>query len=121
MPCSSPCIPTYEMNPKLIQSKITASLLLSFLAVLGAIVSVNAGPSLGLQTDLVLGKNEAGSFPLMTGKQAAPIFLDQADWAGVLRAGADLQADVERVTGTKPALATNAAPAGKSVVIIGTL
>jgi hypothetical protein len=84
-------------------------------------LSANAGPSLGLQADIVSDNAEPGSFPLLGDKQAAPIFLDQADWAGVLRAGADLQADVGRVTGIKPALVTNGAPAGKLAVIIGTL
>ena len=88
---------------------------------LAAIDSVQAGPSLGLQTDLVSETAESGNFPLELDKLAAPIFLDQADWAGVLRAGADLQADVERVTGIKPALSTNAAPSGKFAVIIGTV
>ena len=76
---------------------------------------VHATPSLGLQTDIVSEKAAPGSFPLEASKQSAPIFLDPADWPGVLRAGGDLQADVERVTGIKPALFTNAAPTGKAV------
>jgi len=94
---------------------------LAAVALLIAVFSLHAGPSLGLQTDIVSENPDAGDFPLEANAQAAPIFFDQADWAGVLRAGADLQADVERVTGIKPAVATNAAPEGKSVVIIGTL
>jgi hypothetical protein len=77
--------------------------------------------SLGLQAEIVSDQAASGCFPLEQNKQSAPIFLDQADWPGVLRAGADLQADVERVTGIKPTLITNSAPTGKSVVIIGTL
>ena len=82
---------------------------------------VYAGPSLGLQTDIISDQTMSGSFPLLAGKQSAPIYLDSSDWPGVLRAGADLQADVERVTGIKPVLATNGAPTGKLAVIIGTL
>lgn len=89
--------------------------------VLASTVTALAGPSLGLQTDIVSDQAEAGSFPLVAGRLAAPIFLDSADWPGVLRAGADLQADVERVTGIKPTLAANGAPEGKLAVIIGTL
>ncbi len=74
-----------------------------------------------MQTDLVSDQAVSGSFPLLAAKRPAPIYLDAADWPGVLRAGADLQADVERVTGIKPALVTNGAPAGKPAVIIGTL
>lgn len=108
-----------KLNP--IHFKGGTNVALSVLAVLGVVVSANAGPSLGLQTDLVSEQAEPGSFQLMAGKRAAPIFLGQADWSGVLRAGADLQADIERVTGTKPTLATNGAPEGKLVVIVGTL
>jgi len=86
-----------------------------------AVVPVSATPSLGLQTDIISETESPGSFPLAHNQQAAPIFLDQSDWAGVWRAGADLQADVEHVTGIKPALSTNGIPEGKSVVIIGTL
>jgi len=88
---------------------------------LAAIVSVKAGPSLGVQSDIVSEIAGTGGFTLEAKKQAAPIFLDQADWPGVLRAGGDLQADVERVTGIKPALSTNSVPAGKFAVIIGTV
>jgi hypothetical protein len=86
-----------------------------------ATAAASAGPSLGLQTDIVLEKSEFGSFPLSADKQSAPIFLDQGDWPGVLRASADLQTDIELVTRIKPTLATNGTPAGKLAVIIGTL
>jgi len=39
----------------------------------------------------------------------------------VLRASADLQGDIEHVTGIKPTFVTNSAPEGKVAVIIGTL
>ncbi len=60
-----------------------------------------------------------GSFALVSGGAVAPIAVDSTDWAGVRRAAGDLQSDIERVTGRKPGL--GAAPAGNSVVIIGTL
>jgi hypothetical protein len=55
--------------------------------------------------------------------QAARIVVDRNDFAGVRRAAADLQADVERVSGTRPALLASsaAAPRGSDVVIVGTL
>ena len=89
--------------------------------ILASMVTALAGPSLGLQTDIVSNQAEPGSFPLVAGRLAAPIFLDSADWPGVLRAGGDLQADIERVTGIKPALSTNSGPSAKIAVIIGTL
>lgn len=63
------------------------------------------------------------SFPLVQAGAAAPLLIDSGDWAGVLRAARDLQADVNRVTGLTPALVTawSAAAASRDVVIIGTL
>ncbi len=77
--------------------------------------------SLGLLTEIVSDQAVSGSFPLLASKQPAIIYLDPSDWPGVLRAGGDLQADVERVTGIKPTLSTNAVPEGKFAVIIGTI
>ncbi len=62
-----------------------------------------------------------GSFPLVTGGQPATLWVDQADWAGVIRAVADLQADVRRVTGQTPAVVNGATGAGRHVVLIGTV
>lgn len=59
---------------------------------------------------------------VVQGGVATPLWLDQRDYAAVLRAARDVQADVERVGGVKPALETGAKPpAGKSVLIAGTL
>jgi hypothetical protein len=52
---------------------------------------------------------------------AAPIIVDSLDYAGVRRAAADLQADVFRVTATRPALATDQSPKAADVVVVGTL
>lgn len=52
---------------------------------------------------------------------AAPLVVDAQDWPGVLRALRDLQADIKRVSGVRPEIATNIpAPAG-NIVIVGTL
>ena len=101
--------------------KTAAALAVATMAMMAPSLPVCASPSLGLQADIISEKAESGSFQLEQNQKAAPIFLDEADWPGVLRAGGDLQADVERVTGIKPVLATNSAPAGKFLVIIGTL
>ncbi|UVS78855.1 glycosyl hydrolase 115 family protein [Actinokineospora sp. UTMC 2448] len=58
-----------------------------------------------------------GRFPLVADGRAAPILVDDADFAGVRRAAGDLRADVERVTGIAPALGGR----GREVVIVGTL
>ena len=94
------------------------------LALLTLTVSLRAfaGPSLGLETSLVQERNETGAFPLVLGERAAPLLLDAADHAGVLRAAGDLQTDIERVTGRRPLLNTdNNFPREKHAVIIGTL
>ena len=41
----------------------------------------------------------AGSFPLAAGGHVAPVFLDERDYPGVLRAGQDFREDLRRVTG----------------------
>lgn len=59
------------------------------------------------------------AFPLVQGNRAAAIFADSADWPGVLRAAKDLQSDIERTTGRRPVLSTDAASG--LPVIIGTI
>jgi hypothetical protein len=49
------------------------------------------------------------------------IAVDAADEPAVRRAVADLQADVERVTRTRPALQATAAPQGQDLILVGTL
>ncbi|HEY2434679.1 MAG TPA: glycosyl hydrolase 115 family protein [Vicinamibacterales bacterium] len=61
------------------------------------------------------------AFTLAEKGSATPIWVDAADWPGVVRAAGDLQADVGRVTGTTPAIVHDAAAAGGGVVIVGTL
>jgi hypothetical protein len=78
------------------------------------------GTNPGLQTEIVSENASQNSFPLVRDGNAATLFLDSNDYAGVLRAAGDLQADIKRVTETKPALTTNLSPAGIAV-IVGTL
>ncbi|WP_440962819.1 glycosyl hydrolase 115 family protein [Massilia sp. GER05] len=55
--------------------------------------------------------------------QAARILVDPNEFKGVRRAAADLQADIERVSGIRPALLASAGAVakGSDVVIVGTL
>src|SRR5204862_4246347 len=62
-----------------------------------------------------------GGFALAQADGAAAIWLDAADWPGVIRAGRDLQADIARVTTVTPVLGHDTARPGARVVIIGTL
>ncbi|NUT49518.1 MAG: glycosyl hydrolase [Saccharothrix sp.] len=60
-----------------------------------------------------------GGFTLAAKGRAAPLFVDGGDHPGVVRVVDDLRDDVERVTGTRPAVSTGA-PSGE-VVLVGTL
>jgi hypothetical protein len=62
-----------------------------------------------------------GAIALASAGVAAPIWASDNDWPGVLRAGRDLQADMERVTGTKPAFSTGQPAPCADAVIIGTV
>lgn len=64
---------------------------------------------------------ERAAASLYANGQAAPLWLDQNDYAGVLRAARDVQADIERVTRTRPALATQVQPQAKVLIIAGTI
>jgi len=101
------------MNPLRVLVLVWAGLLL--------VVVGRAGPSLGLDVDLVLERSEPGAFPLVGGGRAAPIWTDEADHPGVLRAAADLRVDIERVSGRAPEARQGRIPAGDAVVIVGTL
>jgi hypothetical protein len=87
-----------------------------------AVVCLGASPpapALG-RKPFVASVPSRGGFPLVAHGVAAPIVVDPRDHAGVLRAARDLQQDVERVTGIRPALVEAAAPRGPTVVV-GTL
>lgn len=62
-----------------------------------------------------------GRFALAAEGHAAPLHVSADEHVGVVRAARDLAADVERVTGTAPALARGGVPAARQVVLVGTL
>ncbi len=61
----------------------------------------------------------ANAFPLATSGVAASLVIASDEWPGVTRAVRNLQDDIAHVSSTKPEL--NNAPAGKTIVLIGTL
>ncbi len=67
--------------------------------------------------------NEGGSksFPLVSKGKATTVVVSSADHPGVVRVAGDLRADIERVTGIKPALALDVIPDDREVVLIGSL
>ena len=62
----------------------------------------------------------AGAFTVFDSDHIAPILTDPGDHAGVLRAAADLQADIRRVGDRAPAIEHAAAP-GSRPILVGTL
>lgn len=66
-------------------------------------------------------KNGKDYFPLAVAGKPVTIYGSQNDYPGVLRVLKDLQADIERVTGTAPQLVTDKNPTGREVIIAGTI
>ena len=91
--------------------KTVAKFLLAFLSIAQLALAVG-------QTPYILTKPAPGAFPIVEGKTAAAIHVDSADWPGVARAAADLQADIARVTGITPTLTHTAAG---NAIVIGTI
>jgi hypothetical protein len=60
-------------------------------------------------------------FPLVRDGVAVDVFVDAADDAAVIRAAGDLQADVERVSGVRPALRHTLPERAAGLVLVGTL
>ncbi|MEJ1971079.1 MAG: hypothetical protein WDM96_00685 [Lacunisphaera sp.] len=69
----------------------------------------------------LLGSGTKDDVVLVASGKAAPLYVAEGDWPGVQRAARDLQADVERVTGVKPAFSTAAPTAGPVAVLVGTI
>ena len=63
----------------------------------------------------------ADSFPLVTGKKAAALVVSGSDHPGVIRVAGDLQADIERVSGIRPALHIDEIPQAAQLVLIGSI
>jgi len=73
------------------------------------------------EPDFVQFKTEAGAGVVVQGDRAAPLWLDEADFPGVVRAAKDLQADIQRVTNVSPELLTQPKAHAESAIIIGTI
>ena len=73
------------------------------------------------QAQYVANRAEAGSFPIVQNKRAATLWVDAADWPGVIRAVGDLRSDVARVTGIDAPISNNADNLKRHAIIIGTI
>ncbi|HEX7559158.1 MAG TPA: hypothetical protein VF386_08160, partial [Usitatibacter sp.] len=85
-----------------------------------ALCGARAAHALG-QKAFVLHEAAAGAVALVHEGRAAAVHVDANDDPGVIRAASDLQADIERVSTVRPALVKGDSPAGRDVVIVGTL
>ena len=73
------------------------------------------------QVQYVENVGEPGSFSIVQDRIAAPLCVDSNDYAGVVRAVNDLQADIIRVTGIPPAITHAEKNLGASAIIVGTV
>jgi len=64
---------------------------------------------------------QPGSFAIARAKTCAAIYVDAGDYAGVIRAAGDLQADIARVTGCTPVLVHDAASLPAHTIVIGSV
>ncbi len=64
---------------------------------------------------------QAGGFAIAQNKTASAIYIDPADWPGVIRAAGDLDLDIERVTGIRPEMASDVKDLRGAAILIGTV
>ena len=62
-----------------------------------------------------------GSFPIAQAKTCAAIYVDAGDYAGVIRAAGDLQADIAHVTGCTPVITHDTGGVGAHPIVIGSV
>jgi len=86
----------------------------------GLLLGAPQAQALGQQRFVGYDQASPAAFGLVRGSDAAPLYADSGEHPAVLRAMADLQADIERVSARRPALGKGT-PSGADVVIIGTL
>ncbi len=102
------------------QRRNTAGLVI--VTILLVVVHVNVGHGSPRQeAPLVSDKKTSGAFTLSDGGSSAPLWVSASDFPGVLRAAKDLRDDIGRVTSARPDLSVDAMPAGKEIVLVGTL
>lgn len=87
----------------------------------GLALAVCPGARAALGDRSLLGTGVPGDLLLAGPAAQAPLHAAVNDWPGVQRAAQDLQADIERVTGGKPAFLTGNPAASPVAVLIGTV
>ena len=87
---------------------------------LATVVFPQTGNAIGGKSYISFEKGK-GFFPLSVSGKSAPLCVSSGDFAGVQLILKNFQADIERVTGTRPEVFIDKIPASKEVVIIGTI
>ena len=83
-----------------------------FLATCAALLTTLPAHALGEKRLAFFDQAPAGAVTLAHGGRAAQLFVDPADYPGVIRAAGDLQADIGNVSNAKAALNKSAAASG---------
>nr|AQQ75023.1 GH115 [uncultured bacterium] len=89
--------------------------------VLALLLTCSAGELSSQTLPVIITEKTPQSFPLVENGKAAPIYISETDYAGVLRVAHHFQDDVERVTGIRPEIFSTKIPPQKEVVIVGTI
>jgi hypothetical protein len=108
----------YKLTGNTENIKHTSFIIVSIMLFLLA-VSMNAS-AIGNKS-YISGEQKSGSFALSVSGQPASLYISSEDFPGVIRAFKDLQADIERVTNTKPELSIDDVPSSENIVIAGTI
>jgi hypothetical protein len=69
----------------------------------------------------VVSTNAKGNFRLSAAGKSAPIYMNDTDYPGVIRAAKDLQKDITAVTKAQPVFSTGKVNSAGEVVLIGTI
>ena len=109
------------MHPYHSRFRLAAPYLAIVFILMAAGARGTAAQATAIPKTIVSDHPESGSVLLAHDGKATPIIVDEADYAGVRLAAADLQADIGRVTGITPELALNADPANRIALVAGTL
>ena len=73
------------------------------------------------ETSHVATAPQPGAFPLVDKQKPAKIYVDSAEWPGVLHAATNFASDVEQVTGHAPELIHAVSGDAQDIVLIGTI
>ena len=88
---------------------------------LAAMFIICSKPAFATQDyNYISSKANAGYFPLAVAGKAAPLWVSNTDYEGVIRAAKDLQTDIGAVSAVKPQM-LNGTSSAKTIVIIGTI